>query len=923
MCALRTLFAALAVLIMTTAGFAASPERRVALVIGNAGYQHFSGLPNPRNDAEDVAAALRRLGFAVVDGPDLTKREMDRKMAEFARLAQDADAALVFYAGHGLQHQGQNYLVPVDAKLKDEIDLDYETIRLEDVLRALDRAKGARILILDACRNLPLAEGKRRSEGLTSQGLAKLVGRKGMIAVYATQPNEVAYDGSGRNSFFTGALVKEMEQPGLEFGQLFQRVSTTVHRATQGRQMPELLWSYPGEFYLNRAESDMQAWERLRGNSDPGSLRAFVTRFPSSDLADAARARLERLEQRIAQEQHEAQEKARRAEEARLALVRREDELRQKAEQERLARLRAEEEARQRAEQARIAQLRADEEARRRQEEERKAAELAARQKAEQEQLAWARLEEEQRRRAQERVARRAEQERMKRLDEERRVADLAARQAAEQEWAKRLEEEAKAAELAARQKAEQERVAKRLEEERKATELAAQKAEQERQVRLQAEEARQRAEQARVAQLRADEDARRRQEEERKAAELAARQKAEQEQLAWARLEEEQRHRAQEQAKAAVASAHPTPPTNEAVAAADLPPPTDAVGGPLLAMADLTETEPALAASVAPFKLPVQPAGAPLPGSAPAAMKPGEPSLPGAGAAGSSVGDEKPTVFASLDQKPQLSAGVGPSELTRQVQEKLRQLGCYSGELEPTWGDKSRSALKKFYDTVGRAPTAMVATRSISSERNLPDAATYDLLRTHQERVCPLICPPGTSPQGEVCIAKSCPRGFKLEDDECVRAKARVAPETPPSREKAAKPRSAPDEDEAEPVRIRRAKAARPRPEPEDEDKPMRARKAPVPAAKEVARPRKAAPAPVREVVQPRKAPLVVREKASPVVKETVAPRKPTVRVVQPTPILRRPTAPMAPVYQPSAPPAASTVTPAEIGAVRAFTRF
>jgi uncharacterized caspase-like protein len=289
----------------------AAEERRVALVIGNGAYESTAALANPRNDATDIAVSLRRLGFEVVDGQDLSKRSMEQALGRFSRIAQGADAAVVFYAGHGLQYQGQNYLVPVDAKLEDEFSFTYEMLKLEEVLIALERAKGVRILVLDACRNNPFAERlsrmltRTRDFGL-SRGLAKIERTEGMVIAYATQANQVAADGRGRNSPFTAALIKEIEEPGVEVATLFRRVARTVNQETGGRQTPELSLSLLGEFYFNKAETDQQVWRRLRGSADAKAYEDFIARFPNSFLVDDARARLDGIaRERQAREQAE------------------------------------------------------------------------------------------------------------------------------------------------------------------------------------------------------------------------------------------------------------------------------------------------------------------------------------------------------------------------------------------------------------------------------------------------------------------------------------------------------------------------------------------------------------------------------------------------------------------------------------------
>jgi hypothetical protein len=238
----------------------AAEEKRVALIIGNGAYQDAPALANPRNDAHDVVAALKPLGFQIVDGFDLDRRGMDSALARFSRLAQDADAALVYYAGHGLQYLGQNYLVPVDAKLEDEHTLPFEMTRLEDILGTLERARGVKILVLDACRNNPFSDRLRRMLSQqnrdfgATRGLAKVERTQGMVIAYATQSNQVAVDGTGRNSPFTAAFLKELPQPDLEVGVLFRRVALAVNKATEGRQTPELSMSLIGEFYFRRGE---------------------------------------------------------------------------------------------------------------------------------------------------------------------------------------------------------------------------------------------------------------------------------------------------------------------------------------------------------------------------------------------------------------------------------------------------------------------------------------------------------------------------------------------------------------------------------------------------------------------------------------------------------------------------------------------
>jgi len=287
---------------LATAVAAPAPERRVALVIGNSSYRHAPALPNTVNDARDMVVALRRVGFEVVDGLDLDKRGMDAALTRFARLVQDADAAMFYFAGHGFQFNGENYLVPVEARIEDEVGVQYETTRLNDVVTALNYAKGVKIMVLDACRNNPfvglLAKRQATRGFAVGSGLAPVQRAQGMVIAYATQANDVAADGAGRNSPFTAALVREIAQPGLEVAALFRRVQKSVYDETSGKQTPELSLSLLGDFYLNREETDADVWGRIRASNDPAALKDFIQRYPASFFTIDARTRLDLIERR-------------------------------------------------------------------------------------------------------------------------------------------------------------------------------------------------------------------------------------------------------------------------------------------------------------------------------------------------------------------------------------------------------------------------------------------------------------------------------------------------------------------------------------------------------------------------------------------------------------------------------------------------
>ncbi len=275
----------------------ARAERRVALVVGNGNYVATPKLTNPTNDAQDVAALLKELGFEVILETNLDKRAMDSAFARFARLARDSDAALFYYAGHGIQREGRNFLMPIDAKLEDDISIRFEMVGLDSASDALAGARGVKIMILDACRNNPVAErlqSRAATRGATfNLGLANQQVR-GMVVVYATQPNDVAADGEGRNSPFTAAFIESAREPGVRIADMLVRVSENVSSRTDGRQIPEFTASGSGRFILNLRETDSQAWQRARGGSTE-QIQDFIRQYPNSIHFEDARLRLESM----------------------------------------------------------------------------------------------------------------------------------------------------------------------------------------------------------------------------------------------------------------------------------------------------------------------------------------------------------------------------------------------------------------------------------------------------------------------------------------------------------------------------------------------------------------------------------------------------------------------------------------------------
>jgi caspase domain-containing protein len=221
-------------------------------------------------------------------------------LGRFAQRVRGTDAGLVYYSGHGMQINGQNYLAPVDLKLQGNSLTPFDLVKLDDVIEALNYTAGVKILVLDACRDNPfansLAENKSSRGVGATRGLAKIERSQGMLIAYSTQSNSVAADGVGRNSPFTAALVREIQVPGLEVATVFRRVAINVNRETQGAQTPELSVSLLQDFYLNPQESDIDAWKKLGPSAGAADLRRFISAFPDSVMLDAARARLEAIE---------------------------------------------------------------------------------------------------------------------------------------------------------------------------------------------------------------------------------------------------------------------------------------------------------------------------------------------------------------------------------------------------------------------------------------------------------------------------------------------------------------------------------------------------------------------------------------------------------------------------------------------------
>lgn len=227
-------------------------ENRVALVIGNSNYRGSIGsLRNPRNDAALMARTLRAVGFDVIEGIDLGFQDMKRAIRDFGRQLDTADGrtvALFYFAGHGVQLGGQNYLIPVDADIAREADVEVEAIPANDALAQMRYAEAdVNLVFLDACRNNPFEEASFRS---LTRGLARMNAPHGTLISFATAPGDVAEDGDGENSPFTAALVDAIRTPGVEVEAGMKRVRATVFEDTRQRQRPWTASSMTGEFFF-------------------------------------------------------------------------------------------------------------------------------------------------------------------------------------------------------------------------------------------------------------------------------------------------------------------------------------------------------------------------------------------------------------------------------------------------------------------------------------------------------------------------------------------------------------------------------------------------------------------------------------------------------------------------------------------------
>ncbi len=293
----------------------AHADKRVALVIGNAAYERAVPLANPVHDAADISALLKGLGFEVIEGTDLKRSKMRETVRRFGDALEGADVGLFFYAGHGLQVAGENYLIPIDGELARERDLAFEAIKLSLVLSQMERETKTNIVFLDACRDNPMVQTLARAMGTRStavgRGLARVESGVGTFIAFATQPGNVALDGKGRNSPFSAALIKHVGTDGVDLSGIMIAVRNDVLASTAGKQVPWEHSSLTGQFFFKPAvvpaetpvagseerapSGEIALWTSVKDSDDPAMLQTYLDRFPTGTFSGLARLMRGRL----------------------------------------------------------------------------------------------------------------------------------------------------------------------------------------------------------------------------------------------------------------------------------------------------------------------------------------------------------------------------------------------------------------------------------------------------------------------------------------------------------------------------------------------------------------------------------------------------------------------------------------------------
>ncbi len=301
---------------------AATAGGRVALVIGNSAYQAVNPLPNPVNDAHDMAEAFKKLGFDVTLADNLTYEQMRQTLQHFGDKAHGADMAVIYYAGHGMEIDHRNYLIPVDARLQTDRAVAFETIPLDLMMATVDGARSLKIVLLDACRSNPFAARMKLTVASRSigRGLSQVEPDTGTLVGFSAKEGTVAGDGTGRNSPYTVALLSHIAIPGLEISLMFRQVRDAVLEATDNQQEPFTYGSLPGKslYFVppvsaetlkatrNQSDTaptpgpDLEAWNAIKDSTSIAVFETYIKQFPDSLFVAFAKARLAELK---AQEQ--------------------------------------------------------------------------------------------------------------------------------------------------------------------------------------------------------------------------------------------------------------------------------------------------------------------------------------------------------------------------------------------------------------------------------------------------------------------------------------------------------------------------------------------------------------------------------------------------------------------------------------------
>jgi hypothetical protein len=285
-------------------------DRRIALVIGNSTYRS-APLRNPVNDARAIAQALKLFGFEVVHRENLSQKDMKKTVADFGARLADKGVGLFYYAGHGMQVNGRNYMIPVDAEINNESDVDAESVDVDAVLSRMDGAKTRlNIVILDACRDNPYSRSWRSAQ----RGLAQIQAGPGTLIAYATAPGKVAADGEGANGLYTGELLKVMGSPGLKIEDVFKRTRVAVQQQTLGAQVPwessSLTTDFffvPGKPQIDRAvvaspaadSAEIAFWDGIKSSSNSSLFREYLQKYPNGHFRSLALDKAQALDRPI------------------------------------------------------------------------------------------------------------------------------------------------------------------------------------------------------------------------------------------------------------------------------------------------------------------------------------------------------------------------------------------------------------------------------------------------------------------------------------------------------------------------------------------------------------------------------------------------------------------------------------------------